>query len=132
MIYNHNQRYHSAHLQIIINQKSIPSRKYINDEGQNQHYTTHNCTLLVSWKESTPGNLSSSPTKTLFKRISPFWTILRPILFSIFVAVNPGASFFTINLNQKAEILHMQKKRMPIWKTNYHAFHNKNQHKRTS
>ena len=63
----------------------------------------HTPTLFVSWKESTPGNLSSSGTKTFFKRISPFWTIRRPILFSIFVAVNPGASFFTINLKQKAE-----------------------------
>jgi hypothetical protein len=44
--------------------------------------------------------------------ISPFCTIRRPILFSIFVTVNPGASFFTIYLKQekKKTVTHACKK----------------------
>lgn len=64
-------------------------------------------TLLVSWKELTPGSLSSSGTNTFFKRISPFWTIRKPILFSILVALSPGAFFFTIYLKQRENIQHM-------------------------
>jgi hypothetical protein len=45
-----------------------------------------------------PDSLSSSGTNTLLRIILPFETILSPILFSIFVALRPGALFFTINL----------------------------------
>jgi len=55
-------------------------------------------TLFISRNELMPGNLSSSGTNTLFKTTSPFFTIMSPILFSIFVAFRPGAPFFTINL----------------------------------
>ena len=36
------------------------------------------------------GNLSSSGTNTLFKTISPFCSILSPILFPFFVALHKG------------------------------------------
>lgn len=76
--------------------------KCINIEETHHHWCVllHH-TLLVSWKELTPGNLSSSGTKTCFKIISPFWTMRKPILFSIFVAFSPGTFFFTIYLKQK-------------------------------
>jgi len=39
------------------------------------------------------GNLSSSGTNTLFKTMSPFCTILGPILFPFFVALHKGFKY---------------------------------------
>ena len=81
--------------------------------NKNLHPTKHGAevvvkdvssTLFISRNELMPGNLSSSGTNTLFKTMSPFCTILSPILFSIFVAFRPGAPFFTINLDQMYQI----------------------------
>lgn len=60
---------------------------------------------MKSRAELTPGSLSSSGTNTFLKRMSAFCVILRPILFSIFVACRPGVPFFTINLWQIDQVI---------------------------
>jgi hypothetical protein len=82
-------------------------------QKQNRKSVVGRVTLLMSWNELMPGNRSSSGTNTLFKTMSPFWTILRPILFSIFVAFRPGAPFRTMNL---VEARKQRQRRTRQWK----------------
>jgi hypothetical protein len=85
-------------------------RKFKGWPNKNLHPTKHGeemakaGTFFMSWNELMPGILSSSGTNTLSRTMSPFCTILSPILFSIFVAFRPGAPFFTINLEEAYHI----------------------------
>lgn len=82
-------------------------------------------TFFVSWNEFMPGNLSSSGINTFLRRISPFCTILNPILFSILVALKPGAPFFTINLQaEKGITISRGYITFFSWNCNFNLMHN--------